>query len=106
MGLLDSFTQLFKQPAGPTPTPPVPDVSAGLDSVPTAELETLNTLLSAQVLELKTRQRQIKYVLDKRAVEAEAQRKVALLSDPERAALAQAIQAAGTTSAEAVGIPK
>ena len=65
------------------------------------ELEALINELRAQQRELKSRKMAIQEEIDRR----KAQEKVAGLTDREKSALLQTLQAEGVPSGEAVGIP-
>jgi len=69
------------------------------------ELEKANQELMEQRQKIKDEQRLIAAVLDRKQAEARAKAKVARMSDPEKAALAQVLKAGSIESAEAVGSP-
>ena len=74
------------------------------DLMTTEQLEAEQTRLHGEAKQLKGRRRAVAVELDRRRVKEEALRKLAAMSDPERAALAQLLGPKGIASGEAHGI--
>jgi len=74
------------------------------DKTPAA-LEAALTTLHGEIKALRAQKRAISKVLDRHAVDAEAFRKLAALSDPERAALRRLLGPEGIASEAVVGTP-
>jgi len=75
------------------------------DDQTVAGLEEALTLLHGEIKALRAQKRAISKALDRHAIEAEAARKLAALSDPERAALRRLLAPEGIASEAAVGTP-
>lgn len=69
------------------------------------ELEAEQTRLHAEARAVQARRGEVAAVLDKRRTAEAAQRRVEGLSDPERAALAQALGVPGIQAGSQVGTP-
>lgn len=78
---------------------------ANYEEMTIPELEKVIQGMAAQVLEIKAEQRKAHAVLDEKVIRADLVRKLANLTDPEKAALVQMIQAEGVEGQEGVGIP-
>jgi len=73
------------------------------EEMTTEQLEAEQTDLHGAAKQLKARRRAVAAELDQRRVKEEALRKLAAMSDPERAALAQLLGPRGIASGEAHG---
>ena len=69
------------------------------------QLEKESAVLDRQMTALRNTQQKVHDAIEVQEVTAAAEAKVATMSDPERAALAQAINAAPIASEETVGEP-
>lgn len=69
------------------------------------ELKAQKQTIDSQIEELQAEKRRLKGEMDKLAEHEEARRKVEAMSDPERQALAQALEIIGIESGEEVGTP-
>ncbi|MGH9158188.1 MAG: hypothetical protein ACRD1K_20660 [Acidimicrobiales bacterium] len=75
------------------------------DTLTVKQLEAAMTKLENQHVELKQAKRAASAALQAKQTAAEVRRKLAAMSDAERAALAQAIGAVGIEGGSAVGTP-
>lgn len=76
-----------------------------LSNLSIAELEAMLTDLHTERKALAARKREVARVLDAKLIEQAAHEKLAAMSDTERAALRQALDAEGIASDEAFGTP-